>query len=495
LTTSPLIERLLLARSGGATLSDSESGEALSIADLVDRALGIARGLGARYGSLRGERVLIAVPPGIGWAEAFVAVVLAGAVAVPIPLAAPAAEVAYFVEDAGATLAFADDERAARLPKSVRVVDRSALGGDAAAELAALAATDPALILYTSGTTGKPKGAVITHANLAAQTAALRAAWGMRPTDVLLHVLPMHHLHGVVVAFLNALTTPCSIRMLSRFDPALVIDEMPRATVFMAVPTMYQRLLDAVDRLQPEARDRFADAARSLRLATSGSAALPATLAERWRAVGGSIPLERYGMTEIGMALSNPLDPAGRVPGSVGAPLPSVEIRIVDDRFQDTETGELWVRGPSVFAGYHGREAATRDAFQDGWFRTGDVARREPAGHIVLLGRTSVDILKSGGEKISALEVEEVLRDHPSIAEVAVVGVPDSEWGDRVTAVAVLKDGAALDLDTLRAWAKERLLPYKVPRALVVVDELPRNAMGKVQKNRVKAIVGDRSIS
>ncbi len=197
-------------------------------------------------------------------------------------------------------------------------------------------------------------------------------------------------------------------------------------------------------------------------------------------------------MTEIGMALSNPLDPAGRVAGAVGAPLPSVEARIVGDDGEDAATGELWVRGPSVFAGYHGREAATREAFTNGWFRTGDVARREAAGHVVLLGRTSVDILKSGGEKISALEVEEVLRDHASIAEVAVIGVPDAEWGDRVTAVVVLASGATLELEALRAWAKERLVAYKVPRALVVVDTLPRNAMGKVQKDRLKDIVAAR---
>jgi malonyl-CoA/methylmalonyl-CoA synthetase len=273
--------------------------------------------------------------------------------------------------------------------------------------------------------------------------------------------------------------------MLRRFDAARVWDELGGATVWMAVPTMYSRLLDAFDAAPADVRARWRGSAAGLRLATSGSAALPVGLAGRWRAVAGAVPLERYGMTEIGMALSNPLDPAGRRAGHVGAPLPEVEIRIADEHGGDAGDGpgELWVRGPSVFAGYFGDPAATTSAFTGGWFRTGDVAVRE-AGSIRLLGRASVDILKTGGEKVSALEIEEVLRELDAIAEVAVVGVPDEAWGERVVAAVVAAPGREADCtpEAVRAFGKSRLAPFKVPKDVVVVSALPRNAMGKVQK-------------
>ncbi len=493
MSPSPLCERLdALLATPQVEIVDVDGGRAHTNVELLASAYRFASRLVDARGPVHGARVLLALPPGLDWIVAFLGLVHAGAVVVPVPLGAPAAELGYFASDSGARLAVADEERAAKLPEGLSVVAAAEVmgAGDEAAprmlrnirSALAPAASDTAMLLYTSGTTGRPKGARITHENLAAQTAALREAWGMRPSDTLLHALPMHHLHGIVVAFLTAFTTPCSIRMLTRFDAARVIEEMPRASVYMAVPTMYQRLLDAADALGPGEHAVFAAAARSLRLATSGSAALPTVLAERWRALAGSIPLERYGMTEIGMALSNPLDPATRRPGTVGRPLPSVDVRMVGDDGRDAETGELWVRGPSVFVGYHEREEATREAFRDGWFLTGDVGTRDTAGAIRLLGRTSVDILKSGGEKISALEVEETLRDHPAVREVAVVGMPDPAWGDRVTAAVVLSPGASLAIDELRAWCKERLAPYKVPRALAVVAELPRNAMGKVEK-------------
>ncbi|NUO49297.1 MAG: AMP-binding protein [Polyangiaceae bacterium] len=464
-----------------------ETGRTATVSELCAARVGSAL---AQHGPLHGRRILLGLPPGIPWIESFVGIVRAGAVVVPLPLGAPAAELAYFASDSGATLAVADEERAAKMPAGMEVIDpeetlssfRKPTSSAPAPAGPTPSADDVAMLLYTSGTTGKPKGARITHANLAAQTAALREAWGMRASDTLLHALPMHHLHGIVVAMLTALTTPCRVRMLSKFDAARVIEELPRSTVLMAVPTMYQRILDAADALDVPARQAFATAARSLRLATSGSAALPVVLAERWRSYARAIPLERYGMTEIGMALSNPLDPSGRRAGTVGRPLPSVEVRIVGEDGAPAESGELWVRGPSVFAGYHERDEATREAFKEGWFMTGDVATRDEAGSFRLLGRSSVDILKSGGEKVSALEIEESLLEHAAIREVAVVGLPDAEWGDRVTAAVVLAPGSVLGIAELRAWCKDRLAPYKVPRSLVILEALPRNAMGKVEK-------------
>jgi malonyl-CoA/methylmalonyl-CoA synthetase len=215
----------------------------------------------------------------------------------------------------------------------------------------------------------------------------------------------------------------------------------------------------------------------------SGSAALPVSTLNRWKEISGHTLLERYGMTEIGMALSNPLQ-GERVPGSVGAPLPTVEVRLVDEQGEavaaDTP-GEIEVRGPSVFKEYWGKPEATQQSFRDGWFRTGDVALLEN-GRYRILGRMNIDILKTGGHKVSALEVEEQLREHPAVAECAVVGVPDSDWGERVSAAVVLRQGATLDLESLRNWARDRLASYKIPSRLLIFDALPRNAMGKVTK-------------
>jgi malonyl-CoA/methylmalonyl-CoA synthetase len=454
---------------------------------LLGAALDDAASYQARFGSLTGRSVLVAVPPGAAWARAFFGVVLSGGAAVPLPLGARKAEVEHVASLVAPVFAIATPELASALPAGLPVVApaQGALRDARPSELDAIDAPPEraALILFTSGTTGKPKAAPLSHANLAAQVAALHQAWGSREDDVLLHALPMHHLHGVVVAFLQAFTVPSSIRMLPKFEAARVAAELEHATVLMGVPTFYQRLCDLADSMDPAARARFEAAARGLRLATSGSAALPATLAERWAALAGAIPLERYGMTEIGMALSNPLDPTRRRRGHVGGPLPSVEVRTVDDAGRDTDAaGELWVRGPSVFGGYLGAERSA--AFEGDWFKTGDVAVRADDGALRLLGRTSTDILKTGGEKVSALEIEEVLREHPQVVEVAVIGLPDAEWGDRVVAVVVPKGD--LDPSELRAWTKERLVAFKVPKEIRLVPSLPRNAMGKVEKTAIR---------
>jgi malonyl-CoA/methylmalonyl-CoA synthetase len=527
--TSPLAERLSHLSSSSRTAVEDPRGRT-TFAELVERALrirGALLGAGERLPaaagvsprSLEGERVILLVSPGAAWVEAFVGVALAGGVALPLSPLYPPVELEWFARDAGASrLIVSDDLAAVAAPlaagRSVlrfEELERGAAGASAAAFDGA--ADDPALLLYTSGTTGKPKGALLTHQNLATQAALLRAAWGISEHDALLHALPLHHLHGVSIALLTSLLAGSATKMLPRFDAVQVAAEIARRatvvpgastapiTTFMAVPTMYQKLFELVD--SGAAPAGFADGARALRLATSGSAALPVTLAARWRDLTGAIPLERFGMTEIGVGMSNPLDPAARRPGSVGPALPTVEARITDDVGNASEwgagspsgatsaRGELWIRGPSVFKGYLGRQEATAAAFRDGWFRTGDVAERSEDGYFRLLGRTSVDILKSGGYKLSALEIEEALREHGAIAEVAVVGIPDETWGDRVVAVIVAAPGREAECETepLRAWARERLAPYKVPRESRVVRSLPRNALGKVVKpDIVKAI-------
>jgi malonyl-CoA/methylmalonyl-CoA synthetase len=257
------------------------------------------------------------------------------------------------------------------------------------------------------------------------------------------------------------------------------------------VPTVYVKLIDAYRGLPEDRRKAISKTLRGMRLMVSGSAALPVEVLERWREISGHVLLERYGMTEVGMVLSNPL--AGeRVPGKVGRPLPGVTVRLVDESgatVPDGTPGELEVRGPGLFSHYWRDPEATAAAFRDGWFRTGDVAVLDQ-GSYRILGRQSVDIIKTGGYKVSALEIEDALLANPGVAECAVVGLPDPEWGERVTAVIVPRPGAGLTVDGLRGWAAERLAPYKVPSRVHFVDELPRNALGKVVKPELSRALG-----
>jgi malonyl-CoA/methylmalonyl-CoA synthetase len=320
---------------------------------------------------------------------------------------------------------------------------------------------------------------------------SLVEAWEWSADDAILLCLPLHHVHGIINVVSCALWSGATCHMLPRFDANAVWDHIAggKITLFMAVPTVYAKLIAAWDAASPSRRAELTQACISLRLMVSGSAALPVNTLHCWKEISGHTLLERYGMTEIGMALSNLLR-GERVPGSVGTPLPDVEVRLVgeDGRSAPTGTpGEIEVRGPNVFGEYWGQPDATRGAFRDGWFRTGDTAVVE-GGVYRILGRTSVDILKTGGHKVSALEIEEVLREHPAVAECAVVGVPDPEWGERVSAAVVLNDGAALDLSSLREWAKESLAPHKLPSRLLVLDVLPRNALGKVVKPTLTAM-------
>jgi malonyl-CoA/methylmalonyl-CoA synthetase len=462
------------------------------------------RAAGALLGDnedLNQTRIAFLVTPGYAYAAVQRAIWRAGGVAVPLAVSHPPAELDYVIRDAGASVVVADAafrDAAAPLARAARarfVLAEDAVRASPADGLPHLGSHRRAMIIYTSGTTGRPKGVVSTHETVGAQIASLVSAWGWSPRDRLLLVLPLHHVHGIINGLGCALAVRATCEILPRFEPETVWERLAsgEVTIFTAVPTIYHRLIAAWDAAPAATRRAWSDGVRALRLMMSGSAALPVQTLERWRAISGHTLLERYGMTEIGMALSNPLD-GERRPGFVGTPLPGVEVRLVDEHGEaapEGTPGELEVRGPNVFREYWQRPQETAAAFRDGWFRTGDMAVLE-RGSYRLLGRTSVDIIKTGGFKVSALEIEEVLRTHPAIAECAVVGVADAEWGERVSAAVELQPGAELTLAQLQDWARERLAPYKIPRALEPVPALPRNAMGKVTKPEVAGLFKSR---
>jgi malonyl-CoA/methylmalonyl-CoA synthetase len=472
-------------------------GRAYSYGDL-DRASRRVAGalLGART-DLDQARVAFFVQPGFEYVAVQRGIWRAGGVAVPLAISHPPPELEYVIRDSGAAVVAAEPASAAVLARMAGAAGArfmttgELMTAEEAPVLPHLGAPRRAMIIYTSGTTARPKGVVTTHANIGAQIASLVEAWEWTPADRLLLALPLHHVHGIVNGLGSALAVSATCEILAVFDAATVWHRLASGeiTVFTAVPTMYHRLVAAWDAAPEDVKRAWSDGARRARLMMSGSAALPVQTLERWREITGHTLLERYGMTEIGMALSNPLH-GERRPGVVGEPLPGVDVRLVDESGQaapEGTAGEIEVRGPTVFAEYWQRPGETDACFRDGWFRTGDMAVIE-RGAYRLLGRTAVDIIKTGGFKVSALEIEEVLRTHPAIAECAVVGLADPEWGERVAAAVELGAAGALSLAELQQWAKEHLAPYKVPRALHVVKALPRNAMGKVVKPEVAAL-------
>jgi malonyl-CoA/methylmalonyl-CoA synthetase len=467
--------------------------------DLLDASSRVASELLAGHEDLREQRVAFLLAPGFPWVAVQWGIWRAGGVAVPLPVNATRSELEYFIDDTGASTLVFDAQAEPQLApiaevRGIRALRYDRILAHQPAELPDVASARRAMIFYTSGTTNRPKGVVTTHANIAAQITSLIEAWEWSADDRILLCLPLHHIHGIVNVVSCALRSGATCEVLPRFDANAVWERIAGSslTLFMAVPTIYVKLIAAWDAAPPQRRAILSQACAKLRLMVSGSAALPVSTLQRWKEITGHTLLERYGMTEIGMALSNPLR-GKRVPGSVGTPLPSVEVQLVGENGQPVTPGmpgEIEVRGPSVFTEYWAKPEATRDAFRDGWFRTGDTAVVEN-GVYRILGRTNIDILKTGGHKVSALEIEETLREHPAVAECAVVGVPDLEWGERVAAAVVLNDGGALDLPSLRAWAKEFLAAHKLPSRLLVLDALPRNAMGKVTKPAIKAMFRD----
>ena len=461
--------------------------------DLLETSAKIATKLLDNIADLQEQRVAFLIPSGFQYVATQWGIWRAGGIAVPLCISHPKPELDYVISDSGASIIIAHPSfetllRPIAEERNIRFILTSETLPEQVSLLPKIELTRRALILYTSGTTGKPKGVVTTHQNIQAQVTSLISAWGWTADDRILHVLPLHHIHGIINVLTCALWSGAQCHILSKFDAEVVCDRISEGdlTLFMAVPTIYVKLIAAWEKADSDRQKRISAGCAKMRLMVSGSAALPVQVLEKWQNISGHFLLERYGMTEIGMALSNPLN-GERFAGYVGKPLPQVEVRLVDENGELVTLGtpgEIQVKGETVFLEYWQKPEATVKAFRDGWFCTGDLAVIENDNYRIL-GRISVDIIKTGGYKVSALEIEEVLRTHPNIQDCAVVGVEDAEWGERVCAALVLKSGNDLSLETLRNWAKERLAVYKVPSKIIVVEELPRNAMGKVTKPSV----------
>ena len=482
-----------------AGLWDGPHGHRLSPLDLQDRAGLVARQLGA-LGLKRGDRLAVVTRGGIDSAVVVLGALAAGVVLVPVNPGYLHDELRHVLVDAGVSLVVdATDDIDAGGPLAVTaaalglpVVPVASLGRLPAADVDELAAEvanagvdedahDPvAMLIYTSGTTGRSKGCTHSRRSLRTGLAPLMELWSVGADDVVINALPLFHVHGLCVGLLGPLWSGASVMLLPRFSPAAVVEAVVAGgTTLMCVPTMVHRLIAHLD-------DHPGDAAvlGRLRLVTCGSAPLSSTHLEAFRAHTGLTILERYGMSETLITLSNPLDGV-RVPGAVGRPVPGTVMRVVDD--------ELQIQTPGMMRGYWGRADADAEVFvqvgSDGagrWFRTGDAVSVDDDGVVRIVGRLSQDILKVGGFKLSAREIEDEVLRHPAVLEATVVGLPDEEWGEQVCAAVVLRPGQSLSLEALQEHVQ--LSSAKKPRVLLVLDALPRNAMGKVLKSAVKAL-------
>jgi malonyl-CoA/methylmalonyl-CoA synthetase len=449
-----------------------------------------ARGFLRAHGVQRGDGIALMLGKTPAMLELHLAALSLGVWTLPLNPSYTASEVGFFLADSDPTLAILPLKLLMELDTTVGV-DLGTSAEEVAAELAQATPAPAesgvgddvlALLCYTSGTTGRPKGAKMSHGNLAFTVQALHEAWRWGDNDVLLHTLPLFHIHGLIVAQHAALYAGATTIWMQTFDPvaALTAMERHRVTVFMGVPTLYARFLQTPPNAAPDLS--------AMRLFTSGSAPLPAEHHTRFLARFGHVILERYGMTEVGIVLSNPYD-GPRRPGTVGFPLRGVTVRIVDAETgadqPDGQVGELWIRGAGVISGYLGLPEATAEALSGGWMRSGDLVCRDPDGYLRIVGRAR-DLIISGGLNVYPAEVEATLRQAEGVSEVAVIGVPDDDFGERVVALVVPSPGAAEDGAPLHALSRSLLAPYKCPKDYRFAAELPRNAMGKVQKQRIR---------
>jgi malonyl-CoA/methylmalonyl-CoA synthetase len=471
------------------------NGESYTYERLLIEARRIATQLLDGEKDLNEARVAFLIQPGFDYVSTQWGIWLAGGIAVPLCVKHPLPSIEYVIKDTAASIIVLEEEFDSLLTplKSIpglQFISTKHFAG-ISGDLPDIEPSRRAMILYTSGTTGSPKGVVSTHLNIETQIATLTTSWEWSQEDHILNVLPLHHVHGIINALSCALWSGACCAFLTKFNPKDIFDIFCKKEVnlFMAVPTIYYKLIAYWMELPEAAQEKISSALKGFRLMVSGSAALPISVLEKWKLISGHTLLERYGMTEMGMAISNPYQ-GERKPGYIGQALPQVTVRLVDennDLVNPGKAGEIHVKGPNVFKEYWNKPKATTDTFtSDGWFKTGDIAVFEN-GSYKILGRNSVDIIKSGGYKISALEIEEILRMHPKIKDCGVVGIPDEEWGEIIGASLILSEDK-IDTKGLNDWLKEKLPGYKIPRKFIFQNDLPRNVMGKVTKNELKKL-------
>ena len=491
----PELELVRRARSFGARVAVTSDGHDHSYDSLLSVSEAIAASLLDGSTDLGEQRVAFLIPASFEYTAVQWGIWRAGGIAVPLSLSAADPELEHVITDAQVDRIIAPQDSLAKLRPlcdrlSTPLLSVDQISSEQSVPLPQLEPQRRGMILYTSGTTSKPKGVVSTHANIQAQITALIEAWGWQSEDSIPLFLPLHHVHGIVNVMSCALWSGARVDCFGSFDAPAVLERIAdrQYSVFMAVPTIYVKLIRILEAADEEDRARYADGFAHMRLMVSGSAALPASVHEQWTGLTGQKLLERYGMTEIGMAISNPLQ-GERRPGAVGVALPGVTIRLVSEAGElieaEDEPGEIQVRGPAVFSEYWNKPNVTQESFVDGWFRTGDMAVLED-GYFRIMGRLSVDIIKSGGYKLSALEIEATLLTHPAIRECAVIGLPDDTWGEVVAVAVVASDGEQIELPDLKEWATERMSAYKIPKSLLLLEDLPKNAMGKVTKPAIQ---------
>jgi len=465
-----------------------------SLKKVSDRVANGLKGMGLE----KGDRVILCVPKSIEAVVIHLGIQKAGGISVILNPGFKKDEMAYFLEDTDAKIIVIEKKgegfiRSIDTKRLMLSIDSESPfyeeklfpSSPTLASYSEGDLHDPAILIYTSGTTGRPKGAILTHQNLVQDARNIIQIWEISEKDVLLHALPLFHVHGLCFALHTSLIAGSKMVFLDEFSSQHAIDILCykggelACTIFMGVPTMYMKMLES---LKGEGRDF-----NHIRLLASGSAPLPPKEFERIKKFFGKEPVEREGMSETGMNFSNPLR-GKKKPGSIGLPLPHVEVRIVDlGNFRDlgtNEVGEIWLRGPNVTPGYWRKPEETEDAFVNGWFRTGDLGKKDEDGYYYITDRLK-HIIISGGENISPKEVETVLDHHPEIVESCVVGIPDEKWGEKVVAGIVLKPGVALTKEQIKNYCREYLLDWKCPKEFIFLKELPRNRMGKVMKDEL----------
>jgi len=470
---------------------ESENKE-YSYKNILDKSDLIASFLLGKKSDLLEQRIGILVNPNIDYVTILWGIWKSGGVAVPLSLSATENELKHYITDSGINIIISSKncEQKQNIPNinDLKLINVENLETHIKTPLPRLSLERRAMIIYTSGTTNKPKGVVSTHKNIEAQITALTEAWHWSKEDHIPLFLPLHHIHGIINSLCCPLFVGAKTTMLGSFNVDRICEEISSKdfTVFTAVPTIYFSLIDKLE----ESNDKnIINGFRKMRLMMSGSAALASEIHKKWKKLTGQELLERYGMTEVGMALSNKID-GERRPGSVGIPLPGVEIKLEDDEGKiitdEGEAGQVMIRGPQVFLEYINLSEKTKDSFKEGWFLTGDVALLEK-GYFRLLGRDSIDVIKSGGYKIAALEIEDTLLRHPNIKECAVIGKKDDKWGEIVVSAIVIRE-KELSIEEVQKWCSKRLSGYKIPRIIKIIKELPKNSMGKIRKIKLKKL-------